>query len=69
MINIEGTDIWYYDFDIPLSVGSKCFLFKDTKGGSSWITQTVDITVVDGMNCYKANAGSKSGGTWSFYAE
>ncbi len=69
MTNIAGTDIWYYDFDMPLSVGSKCFLFKDTEGGSSWITQTTDMTVEDGKNCYKPKVGSKTGGTWYFYAE
>ena len=67
MTNIEGTDIWYYDFDEPLLPGSSCFIFKDTE--STWVTQTDNMTVEDGMNCFRANAGSKSGGVWSFYTE
>lgn len=67
MTNIEGTDIWYFDFDNPLSPGSNCFLFKDTLSG--WNTQTDDITVVDGKNCFRANYGSKSGGTWYLFTE
>lgn len=67
MTKITGTNIWYYDFDTPLSPGSSCFLFKDTL--STWVNQTNNMTVTDGMNCYTANAGSKSGGTWSSYTE
>ena len=59
MNKIAGTDIWYYDFDTPLSPGSNCFLFKDTE--STWKTQTSDLTVADGKNCFRANPGSKSG--------
>ena len=71
MTKIEGTNIWYYDFATPLSPGANCFLFKDTPGGgpSDWYTQTDDVTVTKDMNCYLANAGSKSGGTWSYYTE
>lgn len=60
MNKIAGTDIWYYDFDTPLSPGANCFLFKDTE--STWKTQTSDLTVADGKNCFRANPGSKSGG-------
>ncbi len=67
MTQIEGTDIWYYDFATPLNVGEKCFLFKNTS--STWDQQTNDLTVTDGMNCYKANAGKKTGGSWSYYTE
>lgn len=67
MTKIAGTDIWYYDFDTPLSPGANCFLFKDTK--STWETQTSDLTVVDGKNCFRANPGSKSGGVWVNYSE
>ncbi len=67
MNKIAGTDIWYYDFDTPLSPGTSCFLFKDTK--STWETQTSNLTVVDGKNCFRANPGSKSGGVWVNYSE
>lgn len=67
MNKIAGTDIWYYDFDTPLSPGANCFLFKDTK--STWETQTSNLTVVDGKNCFRANPGSKSGGVWVSYSE
>ena len=67
MNKIAGTDIWYYDFDTPLSPGANCFLFKDTE--STWVTQTSDLTVVDGKNCFRANPGSKSGGVWVSYSE
>lgn len=67
MTKIAGTDIWYYDFDTPLLPGSECFLFKDTE--TTWITQTNNITVVDGKNCFRANPGSKSGGVWYNYSE
>lgn len=67
MTKIAGTDIWYYDFDTPLSPGASCFLFKDTK--STWETQTSNLTVVDGKNCFRANPGSKSGGVWVNYSE
>lgn len=67
MNKIAGTDIWYYDFDTPLSPGANCFLFKDTK--STWKTQTNDLTVADGKNCFRANPGSKSGGVWVSYSE
>lgn len=67
MTQIEGTDIWYYDFATPLSPGSSCFLFKDTY--DTWMTQTDNMTVVDGKNCFKANAGNKAGGTWYSYTE
>lgn len=67
MTQIEGTDLWYYDFDDPLSPGDKCFLFKDT--ANDWVHQTNDVTIVDGMNCYKAKAANKSTGTWSFISE
>ena len=67
MNKIAGTDIWYYDFDTPLSPGASCFLFKDTE--STWETQTSNLTVVDGKNCFRANPGSKSGGVWVNYSE
>lgn len=67
MTKIEGTNIWYYDFATPLSPGAKCFLFKDTE--STWKNQTNDIVVTKDMNCYLANAGSKTGGSWSYYTE
>lgn len=67
MTKIAGTDIWYYDFDTPLSPGANCFLFKDTE--STWKTQTNDLTVADGKNCFRANPGSKSGGVWVSYSE
>lgn len=67
MTKIAGTDIWYYDFDTPLTPGASCFLFKDTK--STWKTQTSNLTVVDGKNCFRANPGSKSGGVWINYSE
>lgn len=67
MNKIAGTDIWYYDFDTPLSPGANCFLFKDTE--STWKTQTNDLTVADGKNCFRANPGSKSGGVWISYSE
>ena len=67
MNKIAGTDIWYYDFDTPLSPGANCFLFKDTE--STWKTQTNNLTVADGKNCFRANPGSKSGGVWISYSE
>ena len=67
MNKIAGTDIWYYDFATPLSPGANCFLFKDTE--STWKTQTTDLTVADGKNCFRANPGSKSGGVWVSYSE
>lgn len=67
MNKIAGTDIWYYDFGTPLSPGANCFLFKDTE--STWKTQTNDLTVADGKNCFRANPGSKSGGVWVSYSE
>lgn len=67
MTKIAGTDIWYYDFGTPLTPGASCFLFKDTK--STWETQTSNLTVVDGKNCFRANPGSKSGGVWISYSE
>lgn len=67
MNKIAGTDIWYYDFDTPLSPGANCFLFKDTE--STWKTQTNDLTVADGKNCFRANPGSKSSGVWVSYSE
>ncbi|MDD6989247.1 alpha-amylase family glycosyl hydrolase [Ruminococcus sp.] len=67
MTKIEGTNIWYYDFATPLSPGAKCFLFKDTE--STWNNQTNDIVVTKDMNCYLANAGSKTGGSWYYYTE
>lgn len=67
MTNISGTNIWYYDFATPLSPGSSCFLFKNTK--STWNIQTDNMTVQDGKNCFKANSGNKSGGTWYAYTE
>lgn len=67
MNKIAGTDIWYYDFATPLTPGASCFLFKDTK--STWETQTSNLTVVDGKNCFRANPGSKSGGVWVNYSE
>ena len=67
MTKIAGTDIWYYDFGTPLSPGANCFLFKDTE--STWKTQTNDLTVADGKNCFRANPGSKSGGVWVSYSE
>lgn len=67
MNKIAGTDIWYYDFDTPLSPGANCFLFKDTE--STWKTQTNDLTVAYGKNCFRANPGSKSGGVWVSYSE
>ena len=67
MTKIAGTDIWYYDFGTPLSPGANCFLFKDTE--STWKTQTSNLTVVDGKNCFRANPGSKSGGVWVSYSE
>lgn len=67
MNKIAGTDIWYYDFDTPLTPGASCFLFKDTE--STWKTQTSNLTVVDGKNCFRANPGSKSGGVWINYSE
>lgn len=67
MNKIAGTDIWYYDFGTPLSPGANCFLFKDTE--STWKTQTSDLTVADGKNCFRANPGSKSGGVWVSYSE
>lgn len=67
MNKIAGTDIWYYDFGTPLSPGANCFLFKDTE--STWKTQTNNLTVADGKNCFRANPGSKSGGVWVSYSE
>lgn len=67
MNKIAGTDIWYYDFETPLSPGANCFLFKDTE--STWKTQTNNLTVADGKNCFRANPGSKSGGVWVSYSE
>ena len=68
MTRINGTNIWYYDFDEPLLPASTCFLFKNT-ATATWDQQTNNITVADGMNCYKSNAGSKTGGTWYNYSE
>lgn len=67
MTQIEGTDIWYYDFATPLTPGAKCFLFKNTE--STWDMQTDDMTVTDGKNCFLANAGNKAGGSWYLYTE
>ncbi|MGN0453393.1 MAG: dockerin type I domain-containing protein [Ruminococcus sp.] len=67
MKNIEGTNIWYYTFESPLVVGTECFLFKDTE--STWQNQTENIVVQANMNCYRANAGNKTGGLWYDYSE
>ncbi|MGN0459820.1 MAG: dockerin type I domain-containing protein [Ruminococcus sp.] len=67
MKNIEGTDIWYYTFKSPLMVGAECFLFKDTK--NTWQNQTDNIIVQENMDCYRANAGNKTGGLWYYYSE
>lgn len=41
-------------------------IFKNTY--KSWDLQTVDLTIPTGeKNCYKANKGNKSGGTWYNY--
>lgn len=68
MTKIAGTDIYYYDFDEPILPGEECLIFKDT-AGSTWVNQTNNLTVTENMNCYRANAGSKSGGTWYSYTE
>lgn len=67
MNQIAGTNIWYYDFNIPLLPGEKCFLFKEHK--DTWENQTEDIIVWNGMNCYLANEGNKSGGLWYLYTD
>ena len=67
MNKIAGTDIWYYVFETQYRPGANCFLFKDTE--STWKTQTNDLTVADGKNCFRANPGSKSGGVWVSYSE
>ena len=67
MTQIEGTDIWYYDFATPLSPKANCFLFKDT-GDSTWVNQSDNAVVQDGMNCWVQSASGKSG-TWTNYAE
>lgn len=67
MKNIEGTDIWYYTFESPLKVGTECFLFKDTQTG--WQNQTDNIVIQENVNCYRANAGNKTGGLWYYYSE
>lgn len=67
MTQIEGTNIWYYDFATPLTPGSKCFLFKNTE--STWDMQTADMTVEKDKNCFLANAGNKAGGSWYLYTE
>lgn len=67
MKQITGTDVWYYDFNIPIPAGSKVFLFKDTK--STWENQTEDVIVWNGMNCYLANKENKTGGLWYLYTD
>lgn len=67
MKKIAGTDIWYYDFYTPIPAGTKSFLFKDTE--NTWENQTEDIIVWNGMNCYLANEGNKSGGSWYLYTD
>lgn len=66
MEQIEGTNIWYFDFDEPILPGAKCFLFKNTPDGS-WVKQTNDVTIVENMNCC-VGSSSKSY-TWSNYEE
>ena len=67
MKNIEGTDIWYYTFKSPIVAGTECFLFKDTQ--NTWQNQTDNIIVQENMNCFRANAGNKTGGLWYYYSE
>ncbi|MDO5123867.1 MAG: hypothetical protein Q4D44_04280 [Eubacteriales bacterium] len=67
MTNIEGTDLWYYTFSEPLMTGTECFLFKDTQTG--WENQTENMVVQEDMNCYRANAGNKTGGKWYYCSE
>ena len=67
MTNIEGTDLWYYTFESPLKVGAECFLFKDTQTG--WQNQTHNMVVQEDLNCYRANAGNKTGGLLYYYSE
>lgn len=67
MTKIDGTDIWYYTFDIPLVVGAECFLFKDTK--DAWQNQTDNMIVREDLNCYRGNEGNKNGGRWYCYTE
>lgn len=67
MTHIDGTNIWYYTFDSPLKPGAECFLFKDTK--NTWQNQTDNIIIQENLNCYLANEGSKTGGSWYYYIE
>lgn len=67
MNQLAGTNIWYYDFNTPLLPGEKCFLFKENE--NTWVNQTDDIIVWNGMNCYLANEGNKTGGSWYLYTD
>ena len=67
MTRIDGTNIWYYTFESQLKPGAECFLFKDTE--STWKNQTNNIIVQENLNCYLANEGSRTGGSWYYYTE
>ena len=67
MTQIDGTNIWYYTFASPLKPGAECFLFKDT--ANTWENQTENIVVQKNLNCYRANEGNRTGGSWYYYTE
>ena len=63
---VSGTNV--YKFTVNGSYSS--ILFKNTDGTESWDKQTLDLEMpADANNCYKANSGSKSGGSWYEYKE
>lgn len=68
LTQIEGTDIWYYDFGTEVTEGK--FLFRAAT--DNWDEQSEDVSVADAIdqnaNCYKANAGKQTGGEWYYYS-
>ena len=67
MTQIEGTDVWYFNFAEPIPAGTECFLFRATND-DDWTTKSENAVVTDGMNCWVQSADSTSG-TWTTYAE
>lgn len=66
MTQIEGTDIWYYDFATPLASGAECFLFKATE---DWTMQNANAVVTEPYNCYILSPDHQGAGTWTTYTE
>ena len=68
MEQIEGTNIWYFDFDNQIMPGSHCFLFKNTPDGAKWDKQTNNVTIESAeKNCCVGSTTKAY--TWTTYTE